>query len=430
MSKSIPLLYTISLTTQLVISQFTPPTLQDIIDLRQELREEFEADKNVLSTTVRLIFHDCSAPNDKNNINSICNGCIHYNNPAHAGLFSGAIEPLEDVYISEWNQIMSRSDFWAAAATIAIEYAQELDTKNTNNNLPSIPYYFGRRDCGSTSNAIITNAQLPEAHWGWKLTKQWFLEHLEFTTAETVAILGAHTLGRSHLKNSGYSSLPWAIDEHMLNNEFYINLLDKPWIKSQSDAGKWEYIDINNQVLMLNTDMALWFDIDSSFDSTTMGKITCEPIRGIGGCPVNMDTIGYVEKYKQSNQEWLNDFAIAFEKLILTGYDVNKLIKLVINTDTYTAKPTTPAPISGGYDTPRPTYRPTPRPITPAPVSVYNTPRPTNRPQYGSKSGSKSGGKSGSKIGSKKKKKKKKKKLKVKVVVEVIVMIVTNWNKL
>ena len=91
-----------------------------IDQLRGELRRAFDASgkhKPLLATTVRLIFHDCTGPVERsdndNAFNSICNGCINFANDENLGLRTGAIQPLELIYLSYKND-MSRADFWSA----------------------------------------------------------------------------------------------------------------------------------------------------------------------------------------------------------------------------------------------------------------------------------------------------------------------------
>ena len=111
-----PLLLLLSITTRLNQSQITE---EELDDLRTELREEFDASgrfRDLLASTVRLIFHDCSGPPESGDAVSICNGCIDFSNEDHAGLVAQAVNPLEDIYNkSGWSDQMSRADFWATA---------------------------------------------------------------------------------------------------------------------------------------------------------------------------------------------------------------------------------------------------------------------------------------------------------------------------
>ena len=81
----------------------------------------------LIGSVIRLIFHDCAGPQSTNNSTDpdiihprICDGCLDVNRDDHAGLRPLAIAPLEDLFKSKpnnWNQRISRSDFWAAVGT-------------------------------------------------------------------------------------------------------------------------------------------------------------------------------------------------------------------------------------------------------------------------------------------------------------------------
>ena len=75
-----------------------------------------------------------SDESDDHDIVYICDGCIDLDEADHAGLYEGAIQPIE--YICEMfaQDGLSRADCWSLAATIAIEQA-------ANNTLNDIPYY-------------------------------------------------------------------------------------------------------------------------------------------------------------------------------------------------------------------------------------------------------------------------------------------------
>ena len=105
-------------------------TVDDINQLRIELRDEFDANmettvfgvrfRSLLATTVRLTFHDCSGPGEAGSTEiAQCNGCIDFQNDDHAGLQS-TVEQLQTIYNSGWNNLMSRADFWSAAGIIII----------------------------------------------------------------------------------------------------------------------------------------------------------------------------------------------------------------------------------------------------------------------------------------------------------------------
>eukprot|EP01083_Nonionella_stella_P174433 604680_1 len=304
-------------------------------ELRYELRTAFDLSgkhKPLLATTVRLSFHDCGGPledHDSSTSLSICNGCVAIGNIGNFGLESGAIVPLEIIYLS-YDDVMSRADFWAAAATIALEYAQALDVHNKHDILRSIPFYFGRRDC-STSPDGFRHREFPDGHAGWKETLNWFSTFLGISVEDTIALLGAHTLGRTHQEFSGFDTRPWVKQSFILDNQYYMDIIAKKWspveVNCRSPFGcKWEWHTKGNRqhsgnTLMLNSDMSMWNDIDPFLDRRT-GEVTCD----WRTCPLNPVTKDVTLNYARHNQLWLDDFADAFERMITTGYTRDELV--------------------------------------------------------------------------------------------------------
>lgn len=75
--------------------------------------------------------------------------------------------------------------------------------------LEDIPFYFGRKDCASSPNAI-EHLTVPPATTGWNATLLWFDEFFDFDEEDVVAIMGAHTLGRATQSASGYTG-QWTV---------------------------------------------------------------------------------------------------------------------------------------------------------------------------------------------------------------------------
>jgi len=317
-----------SATIAVISGQTSEITAENIDDLRVEVREVMDRGGNnhqLLARIVRLAFHDCSGPFD-DGTGSGCNGCIDLENDDHAGMQS-IINPLELVY-DAWSGDMSRADFWATAATIALEYAKELDTEFPDDTLPSMPYYFGRVDCESSPDATDTK-QFASAAWGFQSISAWFQEHLDFNSREIVTIIGAHTLGKAHQQWSGYSSERWKRrGPDMLNNVFYQNLLNFEWQQLTSPRGKyeWRVEDQGRDILMLNSDMSLIIHIDDYFHPLLDDRVLCL----VDTCPAS-EVRSIVEEFAGDNQLWLNEFVTVFQKMITTGYSADELTVLYAN---------------------------------------------------------------------------------------------------
>ena len=340
----------------------------DTIDeLRIDLGQEFDDYKPLLPKIVRLVAHDCFGPiesGDNTDTNSICNGCINFDNGNNDGL-AYAVQALEGIY-SAYKDKMSRADFYAAAGinpktatpyisifssthchiksnmktnshyfysrpllkgTIALEYAQKLDTKN-NDKLPEIPYYFGRKDCDHSPYGVEMK-RLPSAFRGWDETYKYMQDNCGMDERETIAILGAHTLGHAHEYYSGFGTKSWVMDPYALNNYYYTSMVYDPWyqIKVNCDGTsrytsqigcKYEWHDGSQKYMMLNSDICIFWDIHPDQD----GKVYCDS----DSCPQQSDYIKSITlSFADDNQLWLDAFVDAWKILVTTGYDRDEL---------------------------------------------------------------------------------------------------------
>eukprot|EP01084_Bolivina_argentea_P048948 90098_1 len=268
-------------------------------------------EKALLTSTIRNIFHDCGGADENGQKTSICNGCIDFSKPDHKGLWERAIFPadyegLEDIYTARidnraltWENKMSRADFWGIAATFAVQKAfanavAQNDASATPTASPTvtpftlknIPIYYGRTDCSTsdidetarptsqpTASPTVTPKQFPSATAGWDDTFTWFNNNFGFNVKETVAIMGAHTLGFVNEEYSGFSTGPWVGGQlnSALDGSFYKSLTlttpQRVWQQRQNAvSGKWEWSEpaatTANGFIMLNVDIGLWKDIE------------------------------------------------------------------------------------------------------------------------------------------------------------------------
>lgn len=79
-----------------------------------------------------------------------------------------------------------------------------------------------------------------------------------FNDRETVALIGAHALGRCHEDRSGYSG-PWTRSPTTFSNDFYVQLTTNTWTLREWD-GPDQFTDDSGDLMMLPTDMALLWD--------------------------------------------------------------------------------------------------------------------------------------------------------------------------
>ena len=170
---------------------------------------------------------------------------------------------------------MSRADFVALAGVVAIRIAsREQDCRMMQqppSSCPQIPDMtpkYGRRDC-QTSPRTDDIESFPDAHGDLNHVLMYFRDNMNMTTRETVAIIGAHSLGTTRLQNSGFMG-PWAPPTDRFDNGFYRILFgggNAAWRQQEvNDSRSSVFPDSRYQwtrpgpgnggpVIMLNTDM-------------------------------------------------------------------------------------------------------------------------------------------------------------------------------
>ena len=140
----------------------------------------------------------------------------------------------------------SRADLWALASITAVEFG--IQTNNmvcdgTYNDNPhkqchqgkgtnlcqvklqrGLQFNTGRRDCvdfGDQPYKATKSEHHPNAVGNGKMTADYFQKDFGFTGRETVAILGAHTIGRLHVHNSLFRYVWTTRGTSMFNNHYY-----------------------------------------------------------------------------------------------------------------------------------------------------------------------------------------------------------------
>lgn len=231
---------------------------------------------------LRLGFHDCLKYKDGT---GGCDGCLEWKGvgvriprsdlqkgkfPAdgegdgHNNGLGYVVQVLEAIYtdrsfpaktpqlsLSLQQSGKSRADLWAFAAIVAVEYSLELNNMVCDN--PTIlqpgqchprdgqpdcklemprPIIFktGRKDClstGSPSYKQDKEEAHPNPQSNGQGTVDFFKRDFNFNGRETVAIMGAHTLGRVHVINSLFRYTWKAKSEKLFNNGYFRNLAKK-----------------------------------------------------------------------------------------------------------------------------------------------------------------------------------------------------------
>merc|ERR1719316_309227 len=148
----------------------------------------------------------------------------------------------------------SRADLWAFAALLAVEegiarqnWACDGDRTGPHNGPvqcvqfegeeggkiePRRPFEFwtGRRDCVTSlepSYRAMEEEYHPDEHFNGSMAVQFMEVQFGLSARETVALMGAHTMGRFHQKQSAHKYV-WTTDFQAFNNQYYRNIVGKP----------------------------------------------------------------------------------------------------------------------------------------------------------------------------------------------------------
>jgi len=148
----------------------------------------------------------------------------------------------------------SRADLWAFAGLVAVEFSANLN--NLACGSPEDPWVTGfnqcvressyqcnvsfqrpmmfktgRRDCQTNQPQpymASKKERQPDTQTNGKGTVEFFKRDFGFSGEDTVAIMGAHTLGRFHVGISGFRYTWTFKNEKLFNNQYFRNIVGRP----------------------------------------------------------------------------------------------------------------------------------------------------------------------------------------------------------
>jgi hypothetical protein len=259
---------------------------------------------------------------------------------------------------------LTRGDVWALAATVGAELSQPRKASFK----ADFPFKeVGRVNCENI-NRICRNKdgvshgcranrgphrEIPGANTNTHELFSFFKKEYDFDMQETVAIMGAHTIGQIHKKNSGINGTNgWVLHNRRLDIEYYKELVGGKAVKSKMSnlinmAPNWKrhfennpenspHEDINvwrglpegpdgRFIVMLNADISLVRDLDSKNMNSKTGKVSCQFVKRSGDdpvCPQAMGSIRQVARYKHDNNLWIRDFEKVLRRMTIARYEV------------------------------------------------------------------------------------------------------------
>jgi len=260
---------------------------------------------------VRLPFHDAGSY-DQSDGSGKPSGCVNPADPANGGL-PEVIAGIESVYQMHQTEL-SRADYWVLVAHVAIQDAGG----------PLIPFQWGRVDCNGNYPPM---GRLPDAEKNWTEVYNVFVKRMGLEVQDIVALLGAHTLGRTMPENSGYEFY-WTNTANKFTNQFYKDLLYGQWARYSNyfafhgTTHEWNTDPLPEGAdpqMMLNTDMSLvYLNIGSGGDGVC-GNTTNN------ACTNNPDSLPIVQKYATNQSMWFTDFTTGWVKLTSLGWKLTPL---------------------------------------------------------------------------------------------------------
>jgi len=290
---------------------------------------------------LRLIFHDCVGG---------CDGCVDLTDPDNFGLLV-PIQALRPVVSRHAKAGFTRADVWALAAVVGVDVMQP-SNRRINFNLDSV----GRVNC-EVANTVCRNAAgtqqacsdirgparfIPGMNTPSRTLFSFFSNEFGFSIKETVAIMGAHTIGSLRKENSGVDGPNgWLLANTVFDNGYYHELIGGTSASQSLDvhvnqAPGWQRgVEVNNpngipnrniwvgfpggtKIVMLNIDIGLVRLLDSS-NMDSNGRVSCT-FRRTGACPVNNLSIQFAIDYTFDNLLWLNDFRGVLSRMLKRGY--------------------------------------------------------------------------------------------------------------
>ena len=315
----------------LTLSEIQAVTFKDLKRAKADILNLIESVKNgndlpLIAATVRLAFHDCMGDGH-------CDGCIDHLKPNNVGL-KKITDCLDHLYDTSYKGKLSRADFYALAALVALTRST-VDAPDKFNGLK----YFkvGRKDCRTSplEDEARTN-DFPRGTDGTTKTFNFFKKEFGFTVRESVALLGAHTLGRCHLENLGFLGTwvdkRFSTHSHgglsptsVLNNAYYKMIIDViPWgqVTINGKNKQWQELthsipndklpDSRRVPILLNIDMANSWVVEP-FNNN--GAVSCTPTSKKSPCRHSI-AHHHAKEFAQDNALWMHEFTNVFCRMI------------------------------------------------------------------------------------------------------------------
>lgn len=231
---------------------------QVIAEIRSIIPSPHYDDGSLAPIFLRLAWHCCATYDRFTNTGGSNGATMRFppeaTDEGNTGLHvtRAALEPVKAKFPR-----ITYSDLWTLAGKVAIEAMGG----------PEIAWRCGRVDCKLAPPAygqeaplgakvIPPNGRLPFGDKDANHIRKTF-DRMGFDDSETVALLGAHGMGRCHPQYSGWEGT-WTHNPTQFTNNFFTLLLSQQWHQDKvPSTGRCQYFNHDKTLMMLNTDMEL-----------------------------------------------------------------------------------------------------------------------------------------------------------------------------
>lgn len=341
----------------------TSVSLQTIQDARTDIENLINGNPLLRGKFLRLVFHDCVGGCDGKYtllkkgkfrfffalilIASCCYlGCVDMNHPDNAGLVMpiNALQALEDEYESLG---LSRTDLWMLSGVVAadvsvpdasfpFQWVGRRTCEDLNNNNCGFDFNGQRANCGRFGgpNRALCHGDTD----GTRDIQTFMAREFGFDEEQTVAIMGAHSIGAMRDVNVGFQGLSgWDLTNDELDRGYFVELVGTngdpvagapDWEQVLHPNGdlpnipdRWQYESNSNgtPLTMLNSDIALVRNLVRGQNLNADGRVTCD-FKGPNACSSNTPFLQFVQTYARDEDLFIDDFRDTLDLLIENGY--------------------------------------------------------------------------------------------------------------
>lgn len=285
----------------------------------------------VIGGIVRLPFHDAVTYNPTKAVGGP-DGCIDFSSSDNGGLLAvwtksvTSTITLQSIY-NKYSARLSQGDFWALAGMVAVMMAGGPDISGRTGATctcvadacigttaaaavsPCMQFNYGRVDTPYSSCAVTDIGLLPSSQLAHQHIIDVFITRLGFNAAEVVSLMGGHTVGRAVLDESrtgftstelttngfnGVLSGSWDQSPDRFDNKYFQQIRNVSWHFqthtsftdgspfTSAPAKTFQWSDVPRGSLMLNTDMALVWDVTITVP-VTAGGTTVDCLKNVRG---------------------------------------------------------------------------------------------------------------------------------------------------